>query len=645
MTDFIDSFWGVFWVDVGTKEDAKSGFALIAKAFGWPGENPVDEFLQALSNKEEHWLLILDNADDVNFDYSQYIPSGSHGAIIVTSRNEECSTYSTPAKNAMPLLELESDHAKQLLLKAAHIREEEWLSREKEAQDIVDLLGLHTLGLIQAGAYVAHGFCRLDQFCAEFQKGRKRMLQTHPKQTSSRYKNVFATFEVSAEGLEASQDEGDQDAFELLTVLAMLHSSVLRLDIFEHAWAGARCAKRSNSTQEMNEQDELSLTPWHISQLPKFISVEAETWDHFRLKTAIARLVSLSLVTRHLIFDADGLSMHPLAHAWAKERLRIEQHRRAWMTTGCVLSFSKSQELGILWWPEHLRELRPHVVSFLSLNVQEVHSFGRSNAMLAVVVQCGWILMEMGEFRRVEELLRNIYKALGISPSAPSAEHTRLWQLASFSLIRSCQYQEAVKLFELILEVNATTSEKISESRLQMQYHLIAAYFKTGQITEAIELVEGILDVSENVSHYASLVSLVTQFHVVHVFCQNEQAIEATKLLQDIISEKMILRNLGDPTRLLPQGALFSVYFNSGRKAEAIKILEDVDSALGKTRGKAHPDRLRAQLGLAGAYYSIGQEQKGRELFEYVVERLRICLPQGHEDLQVAELVLPIIRM
>jgi hypothetical protein len=95
----------------------------------------------ALANTKKRWLLVLDSANDVDFDYARYMPSGAQGAVVVTSRNPQCSRYSTVAAEALE--GLDAEHSTQLLLKAARVPEEAWQSRETQAQaqEAVRLLG------------------------------------------------------------------------------------------------------------------------------------------------------------------------------------------------------------------------------------------------------------------------------------------------------------------------------------------------------------------------------------------------------------------------------------------------------------------------------------------------------------------------
>lgn len=75
-------FWGIFWVNVNKPSTATNDFIAIAKALGHSVEN-IPDSLQVLANEKQNWLLILDNADTPDFDYQVYLPSGTHGAMII----------------------------------------------------------------------------------------------------------------------------------------------------------------------------------------------------------------------------------------------------------------------------------------------------------------------------------------------------------------------------------------------------------------------------------------------------------------------------------------------------------------------------------------------------------------------------------
>jgi hypothetical protein len=215
-----NSFWGVFWVNVDTASTAKSDYIAIANELVSPAEG-VKEALQVLASTRENWLLVLDNADDPGIDYQAYIPSGTYGSILITSRVDETKRYSPDTTHALE--GLEDEDAKTLLFRAALVPQDLWPSQDAEAQEVVDLLGSHTLAVIQAGAYIANRHCLLAEYPEVYQRQRKRLLTYRPKQACSRYHDWYATFEASTELLERSDDQVAKDALSLLPILSMLN--------------------------------------------------------------------------------------------------------------------------------------------------------------------------------------------------------------------------------------------------------------------------------------------------------------------------------------------------------------------------------------------------------------------------------------
>ncbi|MAD82844.1 MAG: hypothetical protein CL912_07765 [Deltaproteobacteria bacterium] len=100
---------------------AERDFIAVAKLFGHFAEI-VHEAYQALTNTQRSWLLILDNADDLDFDYQVYFPPGNYSAVLITTRVSKCRMYNPDAFEALEGLEKED--SKNLLLKAARLPQE-----------------------------------------------------------------------------------------------------------------------------------------------------------------------------------------------------------------------------------------------------------------------------------------------------------------------------------------------------------------------------------------------------------------------------------------------------------------------------------------------------------------------------------------
>ncbi|KFY88696.1 hypothetical protein V500_06177 [Pseudogymnoascus sp. VKM F-4518 (FW-2643)] len=572
-------FWGVFWVDVNTPSTAESGFITVAKKLDCLVENVADA-LRVLANAKQTWLLILDNADDPGFDYQVYLlPSGTHGAIIITSRVYECRNYNTVGAEAMK--GLESQDSQEILFKAAKLPQESWSTYTSEAKEVLRLLGSHTLALIQAGAYIARGHCKLHEYPKVFQHYRKRLMEFSPRQARSTYGNVYATFDTSADVLKQSKSEAASDALQLLEILSMLDSSVLPLQIFQSTSEGCRFVRRNR----MKENNTCDVTTSHVLQLPHFIIADSNEWDPYRLTEARSLLASLSLVTQHDLDGSPGLSMHPLTHAWAKDRQDSKKQGMAWISTGCVLAISQFNDY---IWRTQERRLLPHIQSFLNIRINKAFSFESKAIVIPILLQCGQALLYMRQDYKLSCLLEDIFVELRQKPEQPLIEFLPLYGLQAKSLISLDKYQKAVELLEQIVEIREAILAEDHPDYLLSQHALSCAYLANGQVKEAIKMLEQVVK------------------------------IQGATLAKDHLDQ------------LASQHVLSSAYMANRQVKEAIKMLEQVVKTQGATLMEDHPDHLRSQHALSCAYWANGQTNEAVELLEHFVRIVRLKWPKDH---------------
>jgi tetratricopeptide (TPR) repeat protein len=636
-----DSFWGVFWIDVSSENTAQDGFLAISRALGHSVQT-VQDCLQVLASATRRWLLILDNADDPEFDYASYFPTGNRGAVLLTSRIPECRQYSTVGTESLGSLDM--SHSTQLLFKAAQIPEQSWHACRTHALEITELLGSHTLALIQAGAYIGQGYCRLDQYAEKFQQQRRQLLSHHPAQQQSRYQNVYATFEASVDVLKLAEDEVGQDALDLLGLLSMLHNSTMPLQIFQDAWAGARLISRGEmSDLGCTQQEQLSrrtwrpIRPWrsikissqpkvqttaemsstlgkvHVSHIPGFINPHHEAWDDSRLKKAIVRLNSLSLITCHYSNVHEGLSMHPLAHAWAKDRMKKDEQERVWVRATCTLTMSLGRS-GI--WRTYESQLRPHAQALVSPTFRSAFAYGPLETMYPLMVQCGWILIAVTEHKLLQGLVDSMYQALDITPRKPGRKHMSIWRLASTAAVYLRHTKLAIFLLENITKVEQETLPEANPVRLASQYNLARAYNDNAEPEIAIPLLEHIIPIFKSISTHQDWL-LSSQIELNRAYNSAGQVGKDVELLQDVIKAQ---EKLGNKHNILKSmHGLGIAYIANGQRENAIHTLMHVVSTYELMLDKTHPDRLSSQHELARAYNMDGQFDKSIPLLQHVV--------------------------
>jgi hypothetical protein len=583
-------FYGVFWVDVSRPSIAESDFITVAKLLGRSAES-VHDALQVLATTKQSWFLILDNADDPDFDYQVYLPSGTQGAVIITSRVTECRRYSPDKAEALE--GLEDQDSKELLLKAADLPRKSWSPYNSQAQEVVRLLGSHTLALIQADAYIRQGHCQLDQYPEVYRRQRKRLLKYQPKQAQSRYCDVYATFEASADVLEQSKSEAAKDALRLLEILSMLDSGILPLQTFQDAWDGGREVTRTNR-REANEIDAMSIQ--HLSRLPGFVGVDGNEWDPYRLIEASSLLVSLSLVTRHDLEGLPGLSMHPLTHAWAKDRQDSEQQVVAWITAGCALALSRSNTHT---WQTQERRLLPHMQSYLDIEISKALSYEFQAIVVPILLQYGWALLSMRQDSRLGRLLEDIFIKLERTPERPLKESLPLYNLQARNLIHLGKNKKAVALLEQVVKINETILAKEHTSRLASQDTLAIAYRANGQVKEAVELLEQVVKIRETTLAVDHPNRLNSQHELAIAYRANGQVKEAVELLEQVVKIRETTLAVDHPEQLNSQHELALAYQANGQVKEAVELLEQVVKIKQSKLRDSHPSRVVSEEALA----------------------------------------------
>ena len=613
----------MFWVDVDKPSTAEKNFIAIAKLLGHSVES-VPEALRILTNTHQSWLLILDNADDPEFDYQTYLPSGTHGAVLMTSRVAECRGYSPDAFEALG--GLEEQDSKELLLKAAGLSPELWLPYDDQVKEVVRLLGSHTLALMQAGAYISQGHCQLHQYPEVYRRQRTRLLKFRPKQVQSRYCDVYATFEASTDVLEQSQSESAKDALRLLQILSMLDSSVLTLQVFEEAWKGCKWISRASSVKARGI-DKFSQD--HVSYLPRFMVPEDDAWDSFRLTQAGSQLESLSLVTRHNLDGYQGWSMHPLTHAWAKDRQDSKHQGMAWIAAGCVLGFSRSNTR---MWQTQERRLLPHVLSYLDIKVNKAFGLAAKLVITPLFLKCGRALLDMRQDSTLGQLIQDTFLELGQNPEEPSKEFLPLYDLQARSLSNIGRHKKAVALLKQVVAIRKTTLAETHPDQLASQQELARAYRANGQVTEAVTLLEQVVAIQATTLAETHPNWLASQQELATAYRANGQVTKAVTLLKQVVVIRKTTLAETHPDRLASQHELARAYQANGQVIEAVVLLEQVVAIRKTTLAETHPDRLASQHELARVYRANGQVTEAVTLLKQVVAIQATTLAETHPN-------------
>ena len=343
--DHRQSFWGVFWIDASSRESLLHSYNKIARI------GVVDPNVAAakhwLSSLEFPWLLIIDSADDPRLSIEDYFPEGERGHILITTRNPALSVHGTVGSQSYHFEKLDHDEANDLLLKASGTPVP-WNSISQESASLITrALGFLPLALIHAGKAILNGLCTLSNYLSYYERSWTRLRCLSSKDKDESNWNVYSSYEIIFQGLEASGTEETGDAIDVLRILSFMHCEGIRINFFPKA-AATPALEQAHSineaaTQPQSKSWKETISSWKIQVLlvvfgdfgdpvlPAALrSLDVHgSFDEIRLRLALKQLIQMSLVTQGHGSEIDVLSMHPLVHKWVRDRPQMKTAEQA----------------------------------------------------------------------------------------------------------------------------------------------------------------------------------------------------------------------------------------------------------------------------------------------------------------------------
>jgi hypothetical protein len=158
----------------------------------------VKRWLEVL---RQNWLLILDNADNLNIEpgLTHFIPSGKYGHVIVTSRDP----LSRALGSGIDVGDMTKDDAMALLFRCSG--KEAMSEYQLDANLIVQKLGNLALAIDQAGAFIMAQQISFKAFLQQYDRSCQNFLSYNVPSSLRRYRNsVITTLEISLNHIEES---------------------------------------------------------------------------------------------------------------------------------------------------------------------------------------------------------------------------------------------------------------------------------------------------------------------------------------------------------------------------------------------------------------------------------------------------------
>lgn len=606
LTDAI-RFWGVFWIDATSAETAKQSFAGLGKLGELEATQNAGKHW--LSDCEEPWLLIINNADDPSLDIQTLFPQGERGFILVTTRNPNFGIHQTVG--AAEFKGLEQDEALHLLLRAAGVPRPWAHTIEDLGNKIADALGYLALALIQAGALIFQKWCDLQDYLAFYNEYRRKVGVRRKSLQSDNEDQlaVYATWEHSLDALSYKRTDTSHDAVQLLSTVAFFHFERIRVDIFTRALTNI-CQERPDVSKAPFSQRLLQkfwarLTPAPLQ--PSFLRQQGPNPDHYRIKRALHELHSFSLIS----YDGkdDSFSLHPLVHSWARDRLG-KGEQAVWaqiavnvlaqsvlLPPGDAGETHENYRRDILVHLDHCLHACPiYILDYqaffgglkIATLMYRYSLISVYRHQVLVAAKCGYVYLERGRF--------------------PDA--VVLWLRVKEALIQSRGYEDEVTARAMLALANG--------------------YWGLGRLEEAIALQKQVVKARTCRLSPDHAETLAAMDELGRSYWLNGQYKDALDLQSLIKERKEVILGLNDLSTLTSVDLLGVTYSAWQRWEESRKLHQRVLKARTKLLGSSHLDTLLAMNNLAMALNDLGRYKEAKRLMTIVVEQRRAKLGKEH---------------
>lgn len=180
----------IWWIRAEEPETLTADYAALARELNLPIKNDADQktIVDAVCHyleKTPNWLLIFDNADKPA-DLRRFIPRGSTGHILITSRNPNWAGMA----HTLTIEKMDRQESIKFLKKRTN------QGNEAAANKLAEELGDLPLALEQAGAYIEATGITFLGYLELFKVNHIRLLECRKPETDYPY-TVSTTWELS----------------------------------------------------------------------------------------------------------------------------------------------------------------------------------------------------------------------------------------------------------------------------------------------------------------------------------------------------------------------------------------------------------------------------------------------------------------
>ena len=616
----------VFWIRAGDRPSFEHSYLEISrKQTGREIAKDEDVFVKVFDWLREvrngHWLMVLDNADSVDYFFEPYeirtplasepqsypkriidfIPQVSHGAVLVTSRQRR-SAFRIVNDNhniikVNPMSKTESIKLLRSRIPGSEV-EEFYTLNERE---LVRHLDHVPLAISQAGAYIANSESSIDE-----------------------YLEIFKTEATMIDDRETirmiQQDESDlrreQNVHEdLLPDEAKKPHAVL------YTW---RISFRVIQRQQSKSLDLLSfIALYHCKGIPSYLL--QDTMPEAAFEEALEPLLDFSFVTRAVNNDVAMHSLVQLAtRNWLNLQSTIEQYRLA-----AIERMVKHFPAGTYETWAKCRQLYSHAEEVM-LCQRDYEKCG---------LQYGQLNDRIGRYLRsrgdINMAAANAMCALRMKAKVVKEDDVEMLKSKLFYATVAGDVSNWRLAEDLQREVLEAIQSNPFDPRVMGLFpstasDLVSSLSKQGFLEEAERMATVVHRVAQRTYSADSPSLHIVTMQLAKTHSQSGKWSEAEEILLKLVETERVQFHQEHPSLLQSRQSLATLYMSMKRFNEAEDILKEVSKGIEGVMGERHLDTLVCLGNYTTLLVAMKRDAEAEEMCNEVLRRSKGRLLQDH---------------
>lgn len=598
---YAEDYQAVFWIRADSRDALVTGFLEIASVLRLPERDARDQgavvaAVKGWLRQHTHWLLILDNADELAL-LPAFLPSPSPGHLLFTTRAQALGGLA----HRLEIETLDLDSAALLLLRRAGLLAfdaplaqadpSDWQAAVQLSQE----LGGLPLALDQAGAYLEETRCGLQHYLALYRshgadllRFRGGVIQDHPDTVATTWSLSFTLIE-----------QRSAPAADLLRFCSVLHPDAIPEELF------LRAATRLGPALAVIETDPLAFNQ------------------------ALAVIQNYSLLRR--TGREQTLSIHQLVQAVLQDAMSAQEREQWTQRAAAALDaiFPAMMRQGWEQW-EQCGRLLSHVFTVAATFAPQAHS----PELVSVLTKAAGYLYQRAQYEQAEPLYQ---RALSMCELTLGNEYPQVAVLLNglANLYREQgRFEQAEPLYLRALHLWERTPTQENPELAGLLNDLAILYAEQGNYQRAETLLQRALHLDEQMfgPEYDKIAIRLNNLAILYAEQGNHQ--RAEKLLQRALHLDEQAFGSAHPQVAFPLTNLAECYHDQGLYAQAEPLYQRALSLREKTLGCEHPQVAFPLNGLANLYREQGRFEQAEPLYQ---RALALRRQQGTQHLETAE--------